>query len=165
MAEVDRWVFTICCGAVLCGAVSVLLPGRGMERLMRMVLGLFMLCCLLLPIGTRFSLPELTPEAAVSVVDDTAGEVTDFFLQDTLERSREQLRRQAAEELREYGINEEDIQIYIEAKGTDDPKDTAGITAELTLPGALREHREELQPLLEKRLDIAVRLRFDGEEP
>ena len=51
MDEVGRWVFTICCGAALCGVVSVLLPSKGMEKLMRMVLGLFMLCCFLLPAG------------------------------------------------------------------------------------------------------------------
>lgn len=168
MTEVDRWVFTVCCGAVLCGAVSVLVPSRGMERLMRMVLGLFMLCCLLLPAGTGLSLPEIEPEEAASALEDTAGAVTGFFLQDTLERSRTQLRRAAAEELGEYGIKEEDIQIYIETKGPEDPEGKDGgpaLTAVLTLPGALRGERERLLPRLEERLDVAVRLRFDGEEP
>ena len=150
MTEVNRWVFTICCGAVLCGAVSVLLPSRGTERLMRLVLGLFMLCCLL-PAGMRLELPALDPPEAAASMEQAAGEVTEFFLQDTLERSR------AVEELRESGINGQDIQIYIEAK---EPKDDGRpeLTAELILPRELAGRGEELRQLLEKELGIAVRL-------
>ena len=156
MTEVNRWVFTICCGAVLCGAVSVLLPSRGTERLMRMVLGLFMLCCLL-PAGMRLELPALDPPEAAASMEQAAGEVTEFFLQDTLERSREELRQRAVEELRESGINGQDIQIYIEAK---EPKDDGRpeLTAELILPRELADRGEELRQLLEKELGIAVRL-------
>ena len=156
MTEVNRWVFTICCGAVLCGAVSVLLPSRGTERLMRLVLGLFMLCCLL-PAGMRLELPDLDPPEAAASMEQAAGEVTEFFLQDTLERSREELRQRAVEELRESGINGQDIQIYIAAK---EPKDDGRpeLTAELILPRELAGRGEELRQLLEKELGIAVRL-------
>ena len=51
MDLVDRWVFTICCGTLLCGVVSILAVGKGTQRLMQLVLGLFMLCCFLLPAG------------------------------------------------------------------------------------------------------------------
>ena len=139
MTEVNRWVFTICCGAVLCGAVSVLLPSRGTERLMRL------------------ELPALDPPEAAASMEQAAGEVTEFFLQDTLERSREELRQRAVEELRESGINGQDIQIYIEAK---EPKDDGRpeLTAELILPRELAGRGEELRQLLEKELGIAVRL-------
>ena len=158
MTEVNRWVFTICCGAVLCGAVSVLLPSRGTERLMRLVLGLFMLCCLL-PAGMRLELPDLDPPEAAASMEQAAGEVTEFFLQDTLERSREELRQRAVEELRESGINGQDIQIYIEADG---PREGSGLafTVELVLPRQLQERQQQLLPRLEQALGIAVRLGY-----
>ena len=61
------------------------------------------------------------------------------------------------EELRESGINGQDIQIYIEAK---EPKDDGRpeLTAELILPRELAGRGEELRQLLEKELGIAVRL-------
>lgn len=124
MDLVDRWVFTICCGTLLCGVVSILAVGKGTQRLMQLVLGLFMLCCFLLPAGMELELPELAPSAPASAMEEAAGAVTDYFLRDTARRSEEELRRLAAKELQEYGINEKDIQIYIEADG---PREGSGL--------------------------------------
>lgn len=164
MAEVNRWVFTICCGTLLCGVVSILVPSKGMERLMGMVLGLFMLCCFLLPAGLELELPAPELPEASSAMESAAGEVTDYFLQDTAGRSQERLRELAAKELLEYGINEKDIQIYIE---TDDPKEGSGLglAAELVLPPSLQDRQEELQTRLEQALGITVRLTYRREGP
>ena len=159
MAEVGRWVFTICCGAALCGVVSVLLPSKGMEKLMRMVLGLFMLCCFPLPAGLELDLAELEPPEAASAMEEAAQRATHHFLQDTLSRSQEELRRLAGKELEESGINEKDIQIYIEADG---PREGSGLafTVELVLHRQLQERQQELLPRLEQALGIAVRLGY-----
>ena len=170
MDEVDRWVFTVCCGALLCGVVSVLTPGRGMEKPMRMVLGLFMLCCFLLPAGIRFDLPQLAPEEPQSAADRAAGEITGYFLRDSLAKGEEALREEAAKELREYGINEQDIQIYIEADEEEGPGDLEDeglpeLTARVRLPQGLQDREGELRERLEEGLGIAVRLEYSGGTP
>ena len=159
MDLVDRWVFTICCGTLLCGVVSILAVGKGTQRLMQLVLGLFMLCCFLLPAGMELELPELAPSAPASAMEEAAGAVTGYFLRDTARRSEEELRRLAAKELREYGINEKDIQISIEADG---PREGSGLafTVELVLPRQLQERQQQLLPRLEQALGIAVRLGY-----
>ena len=159
MDEVHRWVFTVCCGALLCGIVSVLLPNKGMEKLMRMGLGLFLLCCLLLPVGKPLHFPDLELEGAQAEAERAAGEVTGFFLRDSVEKGETVLRQAAAKELREYGIKEEDIQIYIEADG---PREGSGLafTVELVLPRQLQERQQQLLPRLEQALGIAVRLGY-----
>ena len=159
MDLVDRWVFTICCGTLLCGVVSILAVGKGTQRLMQLVLGLFMLCCFLLPAGMELELPELAPSAPASAMEEAAGAVTGYCLRDTARRSAEELRRLAAKELREYGINEKDIQIYIEADG---PREGSGLafTVELVLPRQLQERQQQLLPRLEQALGIAVRLGY-----
>ena len=159
MDLVDRWVFTICCGTLLCGVVSILAVGKGTQRLMQLVLGLFMLCCFLLPAGMELELPELAPSAPASAMEEAAGAVTGYFLRDTARRSEEELRRLAAKELREYGINEKDIQIYREAVG---PREGSGLafTVELVLPRQLQERQQQLLPRLEQALGIAVRLGY-----
>ena len=86
MDEVGRWVFTICCGAALCGVVSVLLPSKGMEKLMRMVLGLFMLCCFLLPAGLELDLAELEPPEAASAMEEAAPDELLGLLGDVLKK-------------------------------------------------------------------------------
>ncbi len=159
MDLVDRWVFTICCGTLLCGVVSILAVGKGTQRLMQLVLGLFMLCCFLLPAGMELELPELAPSAPASAMEEAAGAVTGYFLRDTARRSEEELRRLAAKELQEYGINEKDIQIDIEADG---PREGSGLafTVELVLPRQLQERQQQLLPRLEQALGIAVRLGY-----
>ena len=159
MDLVDRWVFTICCGTLLCGVVSILAVGKGTQRLMQLVLGLFMLCCFLLPAGMELELPELAPSAPASAMEEAAQRATHHFLQDTLSRSQEELRRLAGKELEESGINEKDIQIYIEADG---PREGSGLafTVELVLPRQLQERQQQLLPRLEQALGIAVRLGY-----
>lgn len=164
MSEITRWVFTVCCGAMVCGIVSILTPSKGSERLMGMVLGLFMLCCFLIPAGLDLGLAELGPELddASSAMESAAEEITRYFLRDTAGRAEEELRRQLEEELAGYGINGEDLQIYIEA---DDPgEDGLGLTAEVTLPSTLQDRREELEGRLEERLGIAVTIRYRRED-
>ena len=162
MDEVRQWVFTICCGTLLCGVVSVLLPGKGTERLMSMILGLFMLCCFLLPAGISPELPEIDLPTAESARSQAARELTDYFLQDTLRRSEKELADAAAKELQEYGINEKDIQIYIE---TDESEDGSilGLTVNITLPAEAREYHRELVRILEYELGAQVRLEYGGE--
>lgn len=166
MSEITRWVFTICCGTMLCGIVSVLSPGKGSERLMGMVLGLFMLCCFFLPAGLELDLDrELSGwelSDASSAMGSAADEVTRYFLEDTVDRAREELEGTAEQELMEYGINGEEFQIYIEA---DDLVETGlELTAVVTLPLKFRDREEELQRRLKERLGIAVRLQYRGED-
>ena len=162
MDEVRQWVFTICCGTLLCGVVSVLLPGKGTERLMSMILGLFMLCCFLLPAGISLELPEIDLPAAESARSQAAGELTDYFLQDTLRRSEKELADAAAKELRQYGINGKDIQIYIETHESEDGR-VLGLTVNITLPAEAREYHRELVRILEYELGAQVRLEYGGE--
>ena len=126
---------------------------------MRMVLGLFLLCCLLLPVGKPLHFPDLELEGAQAEAERAAGEVTGFFLRDSVEKGETVLRQAAAKELREYGINEKDIQIYIEADG---PREGSGLafTVELVLPRQLQERQQQLLPRLEQALGIAVRLGY-----
>ncbi len=168
MDELHRWVFTVCCGALLCGVVSVLVPGKGMEKLTRAILGLFLLCCLLLPVGRQPRLPDLDLGEAQAEAERAAGEVSGYFLRDSVEKGEAALRREAAKELREYGIKEEDIQIYIETdkeQGTDGPGDESpsGLAARVRLPQRLRELEGEFREGLEERLGVDVRLEYDGE--
>lgn len=169
MSEITRWVFTICCGTMLCGIVSILSPGKGSERLMGMVLGLFMLCCFLLPAGLDLDL-ELSGidlPAASSEMEAANREITQYFLQDTVRLAQEELRRAAEKELVEYGINEEDLKIYIEADDLGEGEGSGaglGLRLVITLPSGIDGQPEELQRRLEEKLGIAVRIQYRSED-
>ena len=101
-----------------------------------------------------------------AAMEEAAQRATHHFLQDTLSRSQEELRRLAGKELEESGINEKDIQIYIEAdEGTGHQAgDLPSLTARVILPASAKQREQELRELLEKKLDIPVQLTCDGEE-
>lgn len=164
MPEVTRWVFTICCGTMICGVVSILTPEKGSQRLMGMVLGLFMLCCFLLPAGLGLELDPTglaLPEAA-SAMEDAHREITRYFMEDTARLARKELEEELEQELAADGINGEDFQIYIEA---DDPEKAGpGLRVTVTLPPEHRDRREELQNRLEQKLGIGVTVRCRGED-
>ncbi len=114
----------------------------------------------------ELDLAELEPPEAASAMEEAAQRATHHFLQDTLSRSQEELRRLAGKELEESGINEKDIQIYIEAdEGTGHQAgDLPSLTARVILPASAKQREQELRELLEKKLDIPVQLTCDGEE-
>lgn len=161
MSEITRWVFTVCCGAMLCGVVSILTPGKGSERLMGTVLGLFMLCCFLIPAGISLDLELDGPDLAdaSSAMESAAEEMTRYFLEDT----QEELRRRLKQELAEAGINEEDFQIYIEAEAPGEGN-SLSLSATVILPSGLRDRENELKERLEEALGIAVAIRCREEE-
>ena len=162
MEELRQWVYTVCCGTLLCGAVSALLPGEGNRKLMDLVLGLFMLCCFLLPAGLSLELPEPDLAAAEEARSRAAGELEEYFLTDTLRRSEEELERRAGEVLAGYGINAGSLSIYME---TDESEDDGAWepVVELTLPEEARELHGELTRVLEYELGATVRLGYAGE--
>lgn len=161
MSEITRWVFTVCCGAMLCGVVSILTPGKGSERLMGTVLGLFMLCCFLIPAGISLDLALDGPDLAdaSSAMGSAAEEMTRYFLEDT----QNELRRRLEQELAEAGINGEDFQIYIEAEAPGEERGL-GLSATVTLPSGLRDRENELKERLEQALGVAVAIRCREEK-
>ena len=50
MEGIKQWAFSVCAAMVACGLCQMLLPKAGMEKIFRMTVSIFFLCCLLSPI-------------------------------------------------------------------------------------------------------------------
>ena len=106
------------------------------------------------------------PRPADRLYDCSAEDLSDFLA--FLDRicayvgTPQELAEAAAKELQEYGINEKDIQIYIE---TDESEDGSilGLVVNITLPEEAREYHQELVRILEYELGAQVRLEYGGE--
>lgn len=160
MDSIRGWIYTVCTGAVICGIVSALLPSEKYRRVMGSVLGLFMLCCFLIPSGLSFSGLAIDTDTAEWQRQQTANEISDYFFGRTAALSCEEIKDTVDGLLAGYGINSGDIEIYID---TDEESDGREITVRVTLPQRVRDRHDELHKVLEYELGVPVQLEYREE--
>lgn len=73
MESLSSWIFTICVATFVCGVVWVIIPSQTYQKPMQLLLGLFMLYCILTPFTTEFTLPTIDIQA----VEDRRIEISD----------------------------------------------------------------------------------------
>ena len=161
MAEASRWVFTICCAVLICGLVSAILPSESMEKAMSLILGLFLLCCFLLPMGVDFSDFRVDLQSPDSVQEETAREATDFFLRGAMEQNLEAAEKEILEYLGEYGIKPDEADIYIDTE--EKPSGEWEMIVSICLPERARENHDVIYKALEYKLGTTVRREYAGE--
>ena len=162
MDQVTGWVLTICSGVLICGVVSVLVPSASMEKIMSLVLGLFLLCCFLLPTGIDFSDFNLSLDSPEEIRNQVADETTDFFLDSALKSSEEEISAIIYKQMKEYGIKEDEIEIYIKSEEVLDGEKE--IVVEIELPERIKERHDVIHKALEYELGVTVRLEYAKED-
>ncbi len=118
MSAVREWAFSLCAAMVAAGLVRMLLPKSNLEKMLRMVLSVFFLCCLLSPAVLRA--PALMVEIENISREELAirsEKVTDLARQQTLELARESLHKLVEEKLEQRGIKVHTITINMVTKG------------------------------------------------
>lgn len=156
MTEVTGWVFTICSGALICGVVSALIPGKNYEGAIQLLLGLFMLFCFLAPITMDWELPSVDLEAAEEKRMEAAGELEDKLSAQVERDSVQKLTETAARALEQYGIGEAEIEITLAAD------DQGKACAVVSLPRHCMEQHRVLHRLLEYEFGIPVSIEYSG---
>ena len=164
MSQVTSWVLTICGGVLICGLISVLIPNASLEKSMNLVLGLFLLCCFLLPAGLDFSDLSWDLDLPVDQMEQMAEETQDFFLQSALDRSEEEAAAIIYKQMKDYGIKENEIQIYIKSEAQS-PDGEEELVVEVILPERVQEYHDIIHKALEYELGVSVRLGYQEEEP
>lgn len=62
MEGIRAWSAAVCCGAVGCCAIQLLVPSSGTGKIFRLVTVTFFLCCMVLPLWKIGSLDDLSVE-------------------------------------------------------------------------------------------------------
>ncbi len=112
MSEVSQWVFTICSGAFICGIVSILLPSSSCKNSIRLLLGVFMLTCFVMPVTLGFDLPSIDVSQAEETrleIAESIGETTEDI---AVESYTTELQDTVYSLTQQYGIEAETV--YIE---------------------------------------------------
>lgn len=161
MTEVKSWLATVCCGALICGLVSVLCPTGQNRRVLNIVLGMFMLCCFLLPAGMDLGGLSADTREAEESRRQAADELNDYFFQRTAEKSQQEIEEIIYSRLAQYGIKRGEAEIYID---TDEQNGQRSVVVTVRLPQRLRAHHDEIAQVLEYELGCDTRLEYIKEQ-
>ena len=162
MEQAARWVYAVCVGAMICGIVSVLSPAKALAGPLRMLLGLFLLLCFLLPLSVSWELPEIDWQEMELQRQQAAKRAGEPFRQRLEEEGERQLERQISELMSQMGAQEGEYAIYLELET--EPYGETSVRIRLTLPEKLMQRHLEIQERLEKELDFPIVIQYKGEE-
>lgn len=154
-----QWGMALCCAALAGGIAQMLAPGAAMNRIFRIALGAFFLCCLIDPfIGIRGDrLQELNFQLSheqQDTADQLSSKAEELFLSDVQER----LVRLTQKKLENMGINEGQVTVYINETSLQlQPED---IVIEMVLPNTYRDRHDEICRQLEYELGLTLRVGY-----
>ena len=160
MDEVKRWVFTICTGTLLCGMISILSPSKSFEKVIGLVLGLFLLICFFTPIRMDTFSFRLELSEAQNLQNRVAEEADGFFFRAAIENSKQAIEDNVYKMLEPYGIKPEEVEIYIETTEEHSNRGKKLVIVSVLLPSKMCSKHQEVHRMLEYGLGIDVQLTY-----
>lgn len=156
MAEAQSWCLTVCIGTIFCGIMMLLVPSAKFRPVFQMILGLFLLVCLLSWVGISPINIDPGTNAAEDARKEAAGEINGYFENRANEEASVSIQKTAGEYLSGYGINEDEYSIYI---GTEETGASSGTVyfIRLTLPDRLKPDQARIENELSQKLGMTVR--------
>ena len=148
---VSHWALGVCICSVTACIVEILVSDTRLEKNVRLVLGAFMLCAVIFPLGSLFSDMTL-PDVSGDICSDTS-------LSDNLSGQREEYINSALEELvikklSEKGITPKGIEVKTDI---DDEMSISIITAEITLDKKDSKRAAEVSRFIKNETGIECR--------
>lgn len=159
MELIRQWGMALCCAALAGGIAQMLAPGAAMNRIFRIALGAFFLCCMIDPfIGIRGDqLQELNfqqKQEQQETADQLSSQAEEIFLVNV----KDKLVQLAQKKLENMGINEGQVTVYINETSLQlQPED---IVLEIVLPITYRDRHDEICRRLEYELGLTLRIGY-----
>ncbi len=159
MDGVRQWALGICLTVLVNAVVQYLIPSGSMEKMLRLVLGAFVLCGILVPLVQV--LPNIEWEVEdIPAAYEQAGDFTESVDQQVLSQAEQNIRILVAQELQKRGVACENIAVFMDRNEDgsirmDKVVVTLGKDGQNQAPG--------LAPDLENTLGIQTEVVIDGE--
>ena len=112
MSAILQWTFGLCSAMAAMGLCRMLLPGSGMEKTFRFIIGVFFLCVLLSPVAIR--VPNLMlelPAGTQAEIDERSRRLDEMIHRQALQTAENRLRQIIVEKLSQMGIKVHSIAI------------------------------------------------------
>lgn len=123
MDSIRQWAFSLCVAMAAGGIAQMLMPKSGLEKIFRLTVSAFFLCCLLSPFVFRMPLLELDVKAyEQESIDQRAKRLTDTVGHQTEQVAKQDIEKIIAEKLAEMGIKYHRITININTNGQNNPE-------------------------------------------
>lgn len=159
MQSIRQWAFSVCCAMVACGLAQLLLPKSSMQRMFKLCISVFFLCCLLSPVLLQS--PDLRIEIREYAQEDMqrrAERLVEVVERQSDAAAESELRKIVEEKLLQMGINDRRIAIHINTNGQNSAE---GILVEITLDEALEPEHDRIWKELSNSLGVEVRLGYE----
>lgn len=152
MSAIKSWSMTICLISVICTIVEVLFPSGKMEKIFKVVLGIFMLCSLLVPLKNIFKNINFdTKKPEISVKD--SGKLKSATDEQARLAAKKNLERIIKNLLEEKSIKPEKINIIMD---TNSESSILIKKIEIFLARGDESKRESVKNELEKKLELKI---------
>ncbi|HHY53269.1 MAG TPA: stage III sporulation protein AF [Clostridiales bacterium] len=158
MSAVKEWAFSLCAAMVAAGLLRMLLPKSNLEKILRMVLSVFFLCCLLSPAVLKF--PSLLVEMEMESREELTSrseKVMELARRQSVELARESLKKLVKEKLAQRGIIVHAVTINMVTQGQND---MTLQSVELVLDAAEQQGHDDLALELGRELGTEVIIRY-----
>ena len=159
MEWLRSWALAAGCAAVAGGLALTLSPDSGIQRVFRLVLSAFFLCCLIIPLANN------PPQIAASIdtspsskVEEIADKLTVTIDERVSEQAGEEIKQEILRNLGDLGINPLSLEIYIVSDRLNDQATSVG--AEIVLERKYSDRHDELVSYLKNKLGIEVKLGY-----
>ena len=160
MSGLQSWCYTVFAGVLFSGIILLLTPGERFRPLMQLLLGAFLLVCLL-TWGGQISIDwKIDTEEAEQRRQEIADRAEDYFAARVEALSQEELEKTAGEYLSDYGIKQGEFQIYIKTEEIPDGSKETFLL--LRLPQRLSQHTTVISRALSYQFGVNVRIETYG---
>ena len=167
MDEFLRWGMTLCCAALAVGILHIISPGSSMEKIFRITLSVFFLCCVVSPLTQMIKNFEVKQDNRwIESKENEIAQEMEQIAEEIFEGSvTEQLQMLAQKKLEQMGINDARLSVYIIE--TDRQLIAEDIVVEAVLPQKYKERHNEIFGRLIYELGTTLRIGYadtQGEE-
>lgn len=160
MHGIQSWCYTLFSGVLFSCIVLMLTPDKRYRPLMRVILGGFLLICMVSWIDRADLNISFNSDQAETQRLETAERTEKYFSERAIELSQKEIEKAASRYLSDYGIKRGEFKIYI--KTEENPDETQTVYLLLRLPPRAAEHYLTISRALEYRLGADVRIETYG---
>ena len=166
MQGIQSWCYTLFAGVLFSGIVLMLTPDERYRPLMRVILGGFLLVCMVTWVGQINVKIDFSAGDAERQREQTAQRAEEYFTGRAMALSQMETEKTVAEYLADYladyGIKPGEYQIYME---TEEHSDSAeGVYLLLRLPARVMDQSLTISRALGYQLGVDVRIETYGKD-
>ena len=154
MSAVREWAQIICFAVLACTILENLLPAGNMQKMMRFVFGLFLICAIITPafrLKEKITLKNNRPQHAHQEIYEFSQKLGE----QEVEIAAEKLKNLAVQTLAEIDVQAEKIDVFMDTR---EPDSISIVKLKVYLNRKDKQKKEEVRRRLEEKLGLTIQV-------